>query len=235
MGLLEELMGAVIGGGGRSSGVSNDQAGALIKSVLDSLGGGGDDAGVDGLDRRFQRGGAGDVFSSWVGAGANQSIGPDILSQILKGSPIEQAPQRAGIGGAAGAAILAQLLPVLIDKLTPNGQVPARPQLQEMSREIARGDAPFARPEMAFMSNGDKPKPDFSNVQSGASSTAPPPAAPKAAEPRTYTVAAGDNLSKIAKHFYGDANKWKKIFEANKDTIKNPDLIKIGQVLRIPE
>ena len=239
MGLLEELMGAVIGGGGRSSGVSNDQAGALIKSVLDSLNGAGDDAGVAGLDRRFQQGGAGDVFSSWVGTGANQSIGPDILPRILKGSPIEQAPQRAGIGGAAGAAILAQLLPVLIDKLTPNGQVPARPQLQEMSREIARGDAPFARPEMAFMSTEDKPKPgakpDFSNVQSGASSTAPPPAAPKAAEPRTYTVAAGDNLSKIAKHFYGDANKWKKIFEANKDTIKNPDLIKIGQVLRIPE
>ena len=83
------------------------------------------------------------------------------------------------------------------------------------------------------MSSGDKPKPDFSNVKSGASSTAPPPA--KAAEPRTYTVVAGDNLSKIAKKFYGDANKWKKLFEANKDTIKNPDLIKIGQVLRVPE
>ena len=75
------------------------------------------------------------------------------------------------------------------------------------------------------MSTGDKPKPDFSNVQSGSSSTAPPPAAPKPAEPRTYTVVAGDNLSKIAKHFYGDANKWKKIFEANHDSIKNPDLI----------
>jgi nucleoid-associated protein YgaU len=85
------------------------------------------------------------------------------------------------------------------------------------------------------MSSGDKPKPDFSNVTGGASSTAPPPAAPKAAEPRTYTVAAGDNLSKIAKHFYGDANKWRKIFEANKDSIKNPDLIRVGQVLRIPE
>ena len=128
---------------------------------------------------------------------------------------------------------------MLIDKLTPNGQVPERPQLREMSNQIARGEAPFARPEMAFMSSPDEPKPgpkpDFSNVQSGASSTAPPPAAPKAAEPRTYTVAAGDNLSKIAKHFYGDANKWKKLFEANKDTIKNPDLIKIGQVLRVPE
>lgn len=232
MGLLEEVTGAVLRSGGSASG---DQTSALLRAVLESLGGDAQDAGIDGLSRRFQQGGAGDVFSSWVGTGSNQSIGPDILSQILKGHPIEQAPQRAGLGGAAGAAILAQLLPVLIDKLTPNGQVPERSQLREMSSQIARGDAPFARPEMAFMSSGDKPKPDFSNVQSGASSTAPPPAAPKAAEPRTYTVAAGDNLSKIAKHFYGDANKWKKIFEANKDTIKNPDLIKIGQVLRIPE
>ena len=234
MGLLEDLASAVLGGGARSSGVSNDQAGALIKSILESLGGD-DDDGVEGLRRRFQQGGAGDVFGSWVGTGANQPIGADILSQVLKGHPLEQAPQRAGIGGAAGAAILAQLLPVLIDKVTPNGQVPERPKLREMSNQIARGESPFARPEMAFMSSGDKPKPDFSNVKSGASSTAPPPAAPKAAEPRTYTVVAGDNLSKIAKKFYGDANKWKKIFEANKDSIKNPDLIRVGQVLRIPE
>ncbi|MCX5736924.1 MAG: LysM peptidoglycan-binding domain-containing protein [Proteobacteria bacterium] len=85
------------------------------------------------------------------------------------------------------------------------------------------------------MTSGGKPKPDFSNVQSGASSPAPSPAAPKPAEARTYTVAAGDNLSKIAKHLYGDANRWNEIFEANKDTIGNPDRIKVGQVLRLPE
>lgn len=52
---------------------------------------------------------------------------------------------------------------------------------------------------------------------------------------KTYTVAAGDSLSKIAKQFYGDANKYMKIFEANKDQLKNPDLIKPGQTLRIPD
>ena len=51
----------------------------------------------------------------------------------------------------------------------------------------------------------------------------------------TYTVAAGDSLSKIAKHFYGNANEYMKIFEENKDQLKNPDLIKPGQVLRIPD
>ena len=86
----------------------------------------------------------------------------------------------------------------------------------------------------------EKPKPNFSNVQSGGSSTAPPPRpagdAPEVAPAqRTYTVVAGDNLSKIAKRFYGNANQWKRIFEANRDILDNPDLIRPGQELIIPE
>lgn len=93
-------------------------------------------------------------------------------------------------------------------------------------------------------------KPDFSNVQGGAESSAPPaPAkadfgnvqsgvessAPSAdAGEQSYTVAKGDNLSKIAKHFYGNANDWHRIFDANRDQLSNPDLIKPGQVLKIP-
>ena len=93
---------------------------------------------------------------------------------------------------------------------------------------------------------GDAKKPDFSNVQSGASSTAPP--APKAdfsnvqsgvastapSAAQTYTVNKGDTLSKIAKEFYGSANRWHEIYDANRDQISNPDLIKPGQVLKIP-
>ncbi len=93
---------------------------------------------------------------------------------------------------------------------------------------------------------GDDKKPDFSNVQSGSSSTAPP--APKAdfsnvesgvattapTAPQTYTVNKGDTLSKIAKEFYGSANRWHEIYDANRDQISNPDLIKPGQVLKIP-
>jgi nucleoid-associated protein YgaU len=73
-------------------------------------------------------------------------------------------------------------------------------------------------------------KPDFSDVVAGGSSTAP------SAEPveRTYTVVSGDSLSKIAKKYYGDAKKWRRIFDANRDIIKNPDLIHPGQVLKIP-
>ncbi len=54
-------------------------------------------------------------------------------------------------------------------------------------------------------------------------------------ESKFYTVKSGDNLSKISKEFYGDANKYNKIFEANKPLLKNADDIFPGQVLRIPE
>src|SRR6188474_688528 len=69
---------------------------------------------------------------------------------------------------------------------------------------------------------GDKPsaaKPDFSNVQSGGSSTAPAVPAPVATSGsgKTYVVVKGDSLSKIAKREYGDASKWRRIYEANKD------------------
>jgi nucleoid-associated protein YgaU len=51
---------------------------------------------------------------------------------------------------------------------------------------------------------------------------------------RTYTVKAGDTLSKIAKEQLGDANAYMKIFEVNRDKLSNPDLIKPGQVLTLP-
>lgn len=54
-------------------------------------------------------------------------------------------------------------------------------------------------------------------------------------ESKFYTVESGDNLSKIAQEFYGDANQYLKIFEANKPMLKEPDEIFPGQVLRIPE
>lgn len=55
-----------------------------------------------------------------------------------------------------------------------------------------------------------------------------------AATAKTYTVKSGDTLSKIAKEHLGDANAYMKIFDANKDQLKNPDLIKPGQVLKLP-
>ena len=77
------------------------------------------------------------------------------------------------------------------------------------------------------------PNPDFSNVQGGSSSAAPNNENASTGG-RTYTVTKGDSLSAIAEREYGDAKQWRRIYDANKDTIKNPDLIYPGQTLRLP-
>jgi nucleoid-associated protein YgaU len=74
-------------------------------------------------------------------------------------------------------------------------------------------------------------KPDFSNVVGGSSTTA----RPATSTARTYTVKKGDSLWKIAKEFYGKGSAWSRIHEANKDLIKDPDMIQPGWTLRIPE
>jgi nucleoid-associated protein YgaU len=76
-----------------------------------------------------------------------------------------------------------------------------------------------------------KEKPaDFSNVQSGSSTRPDASAQPSG----SYTVKSGDTLSDIAKREYGDAGQWKRIFEANRDKIDDPDHIHPGQELTIP-
>jgi nucleoid-associated protein YgaU len=99
-------------------------------------------------------------------------------------------------------------------------------------------------------------KPDFSNVQSGVKSTEQMPSKPDFGNVRSgvtsteqivgggggggsgieqsYTVAKGDTLSHIAKHFYGKSSHWHAIFEANRDQLDDPDKIFPGQVLKIP-
>ena len=72
-------------------------------------------------------------------------------------------------------------------------------------------------------------EPDFSDVSGGSSSTA------DAKGGRTYTIAKGDSLSKIAKRAYGDAKAWQGIFDANKDILKDPNKIYPGQKLKIPQ
>lgn len=93
-----------------------------------------------------------------------------------------------------------------------------------------------------------EPPADFSAVSSSSETTAGKPAdfsgvratvqttAEKVASGTrdTYTVQAGDTLSHIAKQVYGDANAWNAIFEANRDQIDDPDLIRPGQVLKTP-
>lgn len=102
---------------------------------------------------------------------------------------------------------------------------------------------------LSLAPSGGGKKADFSNVQGGSSSTETPASTPKAdfsnvqggsssteetIGEQTYTVQKGDTLSHIAKQFYGKASGWNRIFQANRDQLDNPDLIKPGQVLKIP-
>ena len=81
--------------------------------------------------------------------------------------------------------------------------------------------------------NAIKTIPDWRNeIVADIQVVGPPPGA---AQPKTYTVKAGDTLSAIAKEHLGNANAYMKIFDANKDQLTDPDKIKPGQVLKIPD
>ena len=76
------------------------------------------------------------------------------------------------------------------------------------------------------------------DIEVNASVQAPAPQAQAAGATsgsRTYTVQAGDSLSKISQHYYGKASEYNKIFEANRDKLDNPDHIRAGMTLVIPE
>ena len=90
-----------------------------------------------------------------------------------------------------------------------------------------RKPADFSDVRSNAPTNAPKSGANFDDVHGSVSSTA-------AGSSRTYTVVAGDSLSKIAKRELGDATKWNAIYEANRDKIKNPDLIHPGQVLTLP-
>jgi uncharacterized protein YidB (DUF937 family) len=228
MGMLDDILKSSLGGQSPSSAA---QAGSLVQGVLDLL----DDpktGGVTGLQRSFQQQGLGDVISSWIGTGANRSISADQVTSALGRDRVDRIAQQAGLQSSLAPGILASLLPALIDKLTPDGQVPQQAALAGRGKSILDGiTSAFGGARAASAEPAPRPKADFSDVQAGSSSTAP---APKPAE-ETYTVVAGDSLSKIAKRFYGDGNDWRRIYEANQTVIgANPDLIRPGQKLRIP-
>src|SRR5579864_2384684 len=116
-------------------------------------------------------------------------------------------------------------------------------QLQNVNMEgdklFIRATAPSADLKNRVWDQIKLVDPNFSDliadIQAPAAAAAAAGGAPSIPTARTYTVQAGDSLSKISKQFYGDANKYMKIFEANKDKLADPDKIKAGQELVIPQ
>jgi nucleoid-associated protein YgaU len=116
-------------------------------------------------------------------------------------------------------------------------------QLQNLNMEgdklLIRAAAPSADAKNRVWDQIKLVDPNFSDliadIQAPAAAAAAAGGAPSTPAARTYTVQAGDSLSKISKQFYGDANKYMKIFEANKDKLSDPDKVRAGQELVIPQ
>ena len=113
-------MAGMLGGLGGAGGL-----GALLPVVVGMLANDGKLGGLGGLMEKFNNAGLGDAAKSWVGSGENAPISGDQIGQVLGGDMMSDLAAKLGMsqGGAAGS--LAQMLPGLIDKLTPNGHAPA--------------------------------------------------------------------------------------------------------------
>jgi uncharacterized protein YidB (DUF937 family) len=84
----------------------------------------------------FQQGGLGNVISSWIGTGQNMPVSGDQLQNVLHGGTLQQVAQKAGIDTSQLTGMMASLLPHLVDKMTPNGDVPNANALQQMLKGL---------------------------------------------------------------------------------------------------
>ena len=116
MGLLNNLenqtLGKVLGG------TSNPLAASLLQMIQNQPGG------LQGLVQCFHDKGLGGIASSWVGTGANAPVTPDQIHQVLGSETVAGLAAKAGIAPEVAGSAIAQILPGIIDKLTPNGEVP---------------------------------------------------------------------------------------------------------------
>lgn len=146
MGLLDSILGSVLGGGQNQ----NSGQAALINAVIQMIankggggmgsalnsGGGGGLGGLGGLIGALTQGGLGNVASSWVGTGQNLPISPEQLQSALGGGAggglLAQIAQQAGLSHSDAASGLSQVLPGLVDKLTPDGQLPQQDTLENL-------------------------------------------------------------------------------------------------------
>ena len=146
MGLLDSIIGALTSGnqghsaggglgglGGLINGGGGGGQAALISLVLGMLanrGGGGANAGAGGLGglgdllSRFQQAGLGDAAASWVGTGQNIPVSPDQVEGALGSDLLAQIAQHVGLSQGETASHLSEMLPQVVDRVTPGGQIP---------------------------------------------------------------------------------------------------------------
>jgi uncharacterized protein YidB (DUF937 family) len=233
MGLLDSLLTSAVTSalGGNAEGLTGNLVKGVVSMVASNSGG------LSGLVDKFNQSGLGDVAASWIGKGDNKPVSPAQLVEALGADKVAELAEQAGIPADKGAEVLSQVLPSVVNEMTPDGEIPEEHHMGTLSKIILGGlgvaGATMAAKAMASKFGHDDEAPAMADA--GAAMGSPSAAAPApTAQAQTYTVVSGDTLSKIAKQHYGNANDWPKIFDANKDKLSNPDKINIGQVLRIP-
>ena len=137
MGLLDSVIGAasaMMGGQQQPTQLQGGLAGmlggagglgALLPLVVGMLANDGKLGGLGGLMEKFNNAGLGDAAKSWVGTGENAPISGDQIGQVLGGDMMGELASKLGMSQGDAAGSLAQMLPGLIDQLTPSGQAPA--------------------------------------------------------------------------------------------------------------
>lgn len=96
--------------------------------------------GLDALVRRFQEQGLGDIIASWVATGPNRPITPDDLAKVLDPEQLRELSRRAGIAMSRLPEALVGLVPAIVDRLTPEGEMPDPYRLLRMMATLFRGD-----------------------------------------------------------------------------------------------
>ena len=143
MGLLDNVLGGLAGGGGNASplqgvlmsllaGQSGQGAmgGGMAGALGGMLGGQGSSAsGLAGLIGRFEQAGLGQVAQSWVGTGPNRPVSPQQVESALGSDQVEAMANQTGMGRTDLLSGLAQALPGIIDRLTPQGRLPTHAEL----------------------------------------------------------------------------------------------------------
>jgi uncharacterized protein YidB (DUF937 family) len=123
--MLEQLIQSALQGlAGNQSG---NQSGMnpLLQIAAAMLNNNGPFGGLQGLTQQFQQAGFGSHMNSWISTGQNMPISPDQLSQILGSGRMQEMAQQAGMDPQSMSGQLSQLLPQMIDRLTPQGSVPS--------------------------------------------------------------------------------------------------------------
>jgi uncharacterized protein YidB (DUF937 family) len=115
MGLLD----SVIGMAERHPELNDQQHSGLVQGAMSMLSSPG---GISGLLNNAQRHGLGGMVQSWIGTGANQPINESQVQSVVGQDRINELASRAGIPPAVATAALTRILPMIVDKLTPNGR-----------------------------------------------------------------------------------------------------------------